>query len=504
MSIEGHYQTIRATVRQLARRESLYVIWAYCQYLQLNDFKIPPDIQVANALLEAHPPQAILAEWTLEQMAREVVRYADEEPRQGRSLRQWDTLAVIANALRDLEGEIYEKDGRERIHLEIMRIAHRQFVWQQNRLNWKPIIRYYKLFNTPEIVAHARIATGLTVEQIYLIGMCYLGNFLENPRVARQLDIQIPGLTQEHFDRFLAFTSLRWNVLAGRLRAEHALDEGFAYRYSSLREFPLVQISHHGHDEIACPIPTLLFWRITTGLYYSLKDTPGFPTAFGDSFQQYVGEVLQQRITNPRMAVLEEEEYHVGRHRKDSVDWIVQEGDEAALFVECKTKRLTWASKAGLTDLSALEQDIRKLAGAVVQVYKTIADYRVGLYPHLAYVATRRICPAIVTLEDWYLFGLDMPARLDVAVRTIMEAVGLPAVWLDEMPYSILSVHEIEKTSGVINAAGIQPVVLGKVQHPEFRRWGFGAYCRDQYRQEVRNLPDLFRDEYQAMFANLA
>jgi hypothetical protein len=204
------------------------------------------------------------------------------------------------------------------------------------------------------------------------------------------------------------------------------------------------------------------------------------------------------------MAVLEEEEYHVGRHRKDSVDWIVQEGDEAALFVECKTKRLTWASKAGLTDLSALEQDIRKLAGAVVQVYKTIADYRVGLYPHLAYVATRRICPAIVTLEDWYLFGLDMPARLDVAVRTIMEAVGLPAVWLDEMPYSILSVHEIEKTSGVINAAGIQPVVLGKVQHPEFRRWGFGAYCRDQYRQEVRNLPDLFRDEYQAMFANLA
>jgi hypothetical protein len=109
-----------------------------------------------------------------------------------------------------------------------------------------------------------------------------------------------------------------------------------------------------------------------------------------------------------------------------------------------------------------------------------------------------------VTLEDWYLFGLDMPARLDVAVRTIMEAVGLPAVWLDEMPYSILSVHEIEKTSGVINAAGIQPVVLGKVQHPEFRRWGFGAYCRDQYRQEVRNLPDLFRDEYQAMFANLA
>jgi hypothetical protein len=297
---------------------------------------------------------------------------------------------------------------------------------------------------------------------------------------------------------------LNCNALATRLRGEHALDEGFTYRYSSLREFPLVQISHHGHDEIACPIPTLLSWRITTGLYYNLKDTPGFATAFGASFQRYVGEVLRHRITNPEMTVLEEQEYHCGRHRKDSVDWIVQQDDGSALFVECKTKRLTWASKAGLTDLSALEQDIRKLAGAVIQVYKTISDYRAGLYPHLAYVEARRIYPAIVTLEDWYLFGWDMVARLDAAVRTIMEAVGLPAVWLDEMPYSVLSVDEFENASGVINAAGIQPVIQGKAQNPEFRRWGFEAYCNHQYRNEVRNLPEMFRDEYNAMFANLA
>ena len=109
-----------------------------------------------------------------------------------------------------------------------------------------------------------------------------------------------------------------------------------------------------------------------------------------------------------------------------------------------------------------------------------------------------------MTLEDWYLFGLDMVARLDAAVRTIMEAVGLPAIWLDEMPYSILSVDEFENASGVINAAGIQPVIQGKAQNPEFRRWGFEAYCNHQYRNEVRNLPDMFRNEYKAMFANLA
>jgi hypothetical protein len=42
--------------------------------------------------------------------------------------------------------------------------------------------------------------------------------------------------------------------------------------------FPLVRISHQGRDEVACPIPTLLFWRITTGLYYSLRYDVGAPT----------------------------------------------------------------------------------------------------------------------------------------------------------------------------------------------------------------------------------
>ena len=276
---------------------------------------------------------------------------------------------------------------------------------------------------------------------------------------------------------------------------------------TGIRRFGNSPLSKSGikvSNEVACPVPTLLFWRITTGLYYSLKDVRGFPTAFGESFQRYVGEVLRRRITNPQMAVLEEEEYHVGLRRKDTVDWIVQQGDETALFVECKTKRLTWASKAGLTDLSALEQDIRKLAAAVVQVYKTISDYRAGLYPHLAFVEGRRIYPAIVTLEDWYFFGFDMPARLDASVRAVMQTGGLSLAWLDDMPYSILSVDEFEKAAGVINAVGTHPFISGKVLNPEFRRWGFAAYCNDQYPNEVADLLPLFRDEFDAMFANIA
>ncbi len=505
MAIEALYRTIRSDARQLARRDSLAVIWAYSQFLQVRDFQMPQDIEVAQQFRDAHPRQGVLAEWTLEHLVREIVRYGDEEARNEKTLRSWGTLAHIANTLRDLEGEIYrDLVGGPNIQLEMMRIMHRQFVWQQQRFNWTWIIRYYKLFNTPALTAHAEQATGLSVEEIYLIGMCYLGHFFGEPRWVRRVHVEISGLDAGHIERFLAFTSLTRTALAEKLRAEHALDEGFGYRYSSLRAYPIIQYSHAGVDEIACPIPTLLFWRITTGLYYSLRTQAGFPTAFGESFQAYAGEVLSQRISNPAMQVLGETEYHVGQNRKDSIDWIVQEGDAAALFVECKTMRLTWASKSGMSDLTALAQDIRKLAGAVVQAYKAIRDYRAGHYPHLAFVEGRRVYPIVLTLEDWYCCGLYLPTLLDEAVRNLMQAANLPLEWLTAMPYAVISIDEFETAAGVTSAVGINPFWSGKLDDAEMRRWPFRSYCSDRFAEQVGALPDLFHDEYEGMFADIA
>jgi hypothetical protein len=504
MATQELYRTIRNCVRKLGLRESLSVVWAYSQYLQIPDFLFPNDVEVIREFLDANPPQSMLAEWTVEHIAREVIRYADEEPRDGRSLRQWATLAEIANTFRDLENQIYgEFGGPDLIQLELIRIAHRQFVWQQQRFGWRWIIRYYKIFNTTAIAEIAERTLGLSIDQIYLIGMAYIAIFFRHPRAVLQLNVEIPGIQAEHVDRFLAITSRSRAFLRERLRAEHALDDTFAYRYSSLREFPLVRISYFGKDEIACPVPTLLFWRITTGLYYSLMGQRGFPTAFGSSFQAHVGEVLRRRITSDEMTVLPEAEYQIGHKRKDTVDWMIQQGDDSSLFIECKTMRLTWNSKAGLTDLSAIDQDIRKLAGAIVQVYKTIRDYKANHYPQLSFVATRRIFPMVVTMEDWFFFGDWFPARLDQAVRSAFVNAELPAAWIDEMPYSVISLHDFEKSCGVINTTGISPFISDKLADADLKRWAFGAYCNHKYRNIVSALPLLFRDDFDQLFANI-
>ena len=79
-----------------------------------------------------------------------------------------------------------------------------------------------------------------------------------------------------------------------------------------------------------------------------------------------------------------------------------------------------------------------------------------------------------MTLEDWYFFGHELPVRLEMAVKEVMVRADLPIDWLEEMPYSIMSVDEFETATGVINTIGIHPFISGKVLDPQRRHWSYG------------------------------
>jgi hypothetical protein len=110
---------------------------------------------------------------------------------------------------------------------------------------------------------------------------------------------------------------------------------------------------------------------------------------------------------------------------------------------------------------------------------------------------------AVLTLEDWYCCGFYLPTLLDEAVRAVMQAAGLPLDWLEAMPYAVISIDEFETAAGVTSAAGIQAFWSGKLEDAERRRWPFRSYCNDRFAEHVGALPDLFHDEYEAMFADI-
>src|SRR6266404_394005 len=369
-------------------------------------------------------PNGSISEWELELLAKEVILNGNVVASKGRTLRTWKTLSETINAIKDFENRIYGHFGSsDAVLVELIRIAHRQFIWQANPPNSATTIRYFKIFNRPGIDEICLEKIGLSVWQTDMCGTATMGFFLDRPVMAIPFKNEIKALSIADFEKFFAFTSRPIADLKLKLKAEQQYNADFAYAYNSLRTYPLVRMSYQGGDSYVCPLVTLLFWKFTGGLYYEFIGVPKFANEFGEGFQSYVGECIEQTCSAP-IERCGEVTYAVGKLEKRTVDWIVAD-ERSALFLECKAKRLSWGAKASLSDLGPLEADIENMATAVVQVYKTLADHLNDLYPHFPVKDGRKLFPAVVTLENWRMFGPVMMNKLAEAVTLKLSTAGL-------------------------------------------------------------------------------
>ena len=246
-------------------------------------------------------------------------------------------------------------------------------------------------------------------------------------------------------------------------------------------------------------MPTLTHWRVTVGLYYALMTDKDFPNALGASFQRMCGEILRRALPTNSFTIHAEAPYGTKQRPKDTPDWIVQDNDNNVLLLECKAVRATIEAKEALTDLTALEQNFEKLSESVVQVYQRVAEYKQGLWPQLPYSKDKILFPLVVTLEDWFLFGPRITRLLDDKVRAGLLKDCIDPGIMNEAPYAVISINDLERLVQVIAVAGIFEIVAGKLLDDEKRTWVWHGYLND-YSGQIRLRPTLFGDEWEAMF----
>jgi hypothetical protein len=89
MDVFQEYKPIRNKIALLSVEEALSVIWAYCQYLQIDHFQFPKEIEVAPSYRQLEVPQRGISEWELELLAKEVILNGGAVAVKGRTLRTW-------------------------------------------------------------------------------------------------------------------------------------------------------------------------------------------------------------------------------------------------------------------------------------------------------------------------------------------------------------------------------------------------------------------------------
>lgn len=493
------YKPLRNHLRKCGIIDSLRVIWYYAQNLQFNG-EFPEDIDVSREYLQRdHIKRTTwISEWHLAILTKEVLIHSAKSNRNKNTFREWKYLSAAINKIKNIENKISQEHiDTSNILREVERMAHGQFAWQIDRPNKTLLARYYKLYDTPEMNAVIKSSLGLTTKELFFVSFALLAVFLENYVLYYPFNIEIKGLDQESIDKVLKFISSGFPALKEKLISEQNINENYVYAYSSLRSYPIIRMEYEGKFGLFCPVPTLLFWRITIGLYYEVVNQKDFDNAFGASFQNHIGDCISISNTNPDIKVYPEKSFMDGNNRKDTVDWILDDGN-SIIFIECKSKRMTMPSKTELVVPDALEKDREKMASFVSQVYKTIRDYRNGKYPTCKYDEKKKIYPLVITLEDWHLFGDNSWLKKEIEKK--LKAEDIPITWLSEMPYTICSANEFEAMIQIIQSTGIDAIIGRKLDDPETASWEMAPFLLNIYPKEHGKIKNLFPEIFNSIF----
>lgn len=489
------YKPLRNRLRTLSLMPSLIGLYRYAQFVQF-DKPLPDPLKYPNFGWTT-PLQTGLHEWTLELIARELILNApDVGPR---AITTWNEFAALANLVRDIENEIWRRlpNGPALIEYEMVRISHRQFPWQV-RPNARLIASYFKLYSNDRLAGLMAETYGMSAAEFYQVALALSGHFLDDPILRTPVTNQINAVPQGTIDQFLARVSSGIAELRERIRQMQAYNINWAYAFDPLRTWPLIDI---GENRLFCPMPTLLMWRLTEGVYFDLvQHRQEFDRNFGLAFQDLIAEVVRAADRGGRLQVFPEERYRTRQRPRDSVDWILQD-DTASIFIECKASRLKAQAKVDINDTTTIDGEVSRLAAFVVQIYATLMDALQGAYRQWK-PNGRPVYPLVVTLDEWLPSGRALIGGLEAAVRAGLQGRGIPLAILDDSPFTLCSLHEFESAARAFGAAGIRAVIGGKTAG-EHHGWAMMPFLQGQFPRVVGTRTVLFKDEWRGVSRGL-
>ncbi len=482
--ISSLYQPIQTFLRSFNLLDSLYLIWGYSRNFTF-DLPFPDDIEKP---FDFNPTDDInkrrfrgLPEFEQEYLLKEFLINCNLNSSRS-TLKQKENLAELIYYIRWFSNEI---DKHHTIPndflLEFNRIAHRQFRWQLG-YSQNEIIRYYKIYSSPDLSVIVKNKFKISTYQIFIIGFVLFNWTAKHFKSAYPLKTNVDFLSNEMIEIFFNHFSIPIEQAINELKEGQNLNENIFYSYNPLLAKPILIYQ----NSFICPLHLQLFWQVTSGIYYSIVKEKGFEIAFGNSFQNYVGEVLFKSCSSPKIQIFEERTY--GSPEKRTTDWIIEDED-AILFIECKAKRMTMGAKTEFDIKNGLESDLKKMSSFITQIYKTYVEYRNDKYPQVKFQLSKNFIPLVVTLEDWYL-NIN-PKILGMLKDLVIEGFKtnkMDIELLETFPYHIRSVSVFERDIQLINSLGISEY-FRKVKHNEIHEY------MDSFKFETH-----FEDEFEATF----
>jgi hypothetical protein len=442
----------------------------------------------------------IILPWEMEILAREAIIVCSDQSCTRYTARKWNTFSSLINKLREVDEYIsrYLVDDTNILQEVTVRLPHRQFKYQTELPSKASLVRYGRIFGHATVEPIVKTKTGLSPKQLFTIGAGLWSKYAsQHLGVNYPLDeLALPGITYADYAKFMQLYSLSMKEMKQRLTAERKLDDTFMYQFHALQSYPLILTELNRLLADVCPIPILLFWRIISELFYDLIHELGFDQAFGTSFQDYVGQMLEKTFDGTSVKVYPEET----DTRPKRADWIIDQ-PTSFMLIECKTKRMTIGARTTIQDDNELRAQLEVIGEAVVQSYQALEAYKNGNYRPQQYPYEPSKCPfiCIVTLENWHLRGPQLEQLREIVKDKLLH-VGLDSGLMQQAPFVMCTINEMEEFAYLLKTNELADVVRSYWDDPEKSSWAFIGYLYHRYKNERSSYTYVFSDELANVF----
>lgn len=490
------YKPLRNRLRQYDAASGLFAAYAFMQFIHF-DRPLPANFQTPQMRWN-NPLQLGLFEWEFDTLAREVL--ANSPTYASKKLYRWKDVVQSVNLIKDIENGIWgrQPDSENKVLYEVLRIAHRQFPWQ-DKVRQSDLVRYLKIYRQPGICDLVHRVFGLLPDEVFNVGLALTGHFLQSFASDAPITSSLPGVDPDAAARLATHLTRTLEEHRNAVSASQTYDINWAYNPNHLRRYPLVQLNER---TIVCPImPFLLSWLVDSIYFDLVQHGDEFSRSFGEAFQSYVGEALRAADHEKSFEVISESRYGSRRRPKDSIDWILSD-KSGALFIECKATRMKLRGKIDLTSIDTMRSELERIAAFVVQAYSTLNDAMRGEYDHWK-PGERSAYPLVVTLENWRAMRFPAEEIVDTKVKKLFEQKGLDTQLLDDHPYQVCSVAELEVSAQMMSQIGIEPFMKKKREHGAAKTTMHGFLAGLHGTPLRACVTDLFPDDWEAISNSL-
>ncbi len=443
----------------------------------------------AATSLSADSPYAI-RKWELETL----VALFFKEPR-GAASKQWgsqslntaqfSTISDLVNILRSIEdSESGAKLTADTVLREMHKIAHRQFEWQRNFATRERLYRFAYIYGQGVCAEFFETKHGLSISEFLKAGFLIFAHAHLTPWMGavglEKLAISKASVEQALAIMSLSRTDFRSQTADLNRQLLMGSDVPLAYLPSLLRQYPLIAEPRF-HSFIA-PLPELIIYRITVGLFYDIASGPQhLLNEANKRFEQYAQRLLTGFY--PGFQVLGSTRYGPKKATIDTPDILVLANDTVEVVLECKATKLTYVSQYSNNPVTEARKQYEQIAKGVAQLWRFFAHARIGLYNE------RPVSPSavgvVLTLDAWLPMSVELQDEvIDIASGLVSKDADVVAVDMRRVVFCPM--QDLADTSIISTQAQFQRT-LALASGDEFKGWSLREIRRSLDEPEIPN-----------------